>query len=182
VTSRTAAIRYARALFDVGLKEGLDLNALESELAGFAGLFPQHPQLEAVLLNPAVPVPRKRAAVVELTKALALSAPIGKLAILLAERDRLGLVPDLLAAYRQRLMDHQNVVRAAVTTAEPLSEGRATQVQQALAKATGRTVTLSTAVDPSIIGGLVARVGGTVYDASVTNQLRRMKERLAANV
>ena len=182
MTSRTAAIRYARALFDVGLKEGLDLNAIESEVAGFAGIFRQHPQLEAILLNPAVPVPRKRAAVVELTKALNLSSVVAKLAILLAERDRLVVLPDLVAAFRERLMDHQKVVRADVTTSEPMAADRAAKVQQALAKATGRTVRLTTAVDPSIIGGLVARVGGTVYDASVTNQLRRMKERLAQNV
>ena len=182
MTSRTAAIRYARALFDVGLKEGLDLNAIESEVAGFAGILRQHPQLEAILLNPAVPAPRKRAAVVELTKALNLSSVVAKLAILLAERDRLVVLPDLVAAFRERLMDHQKVVRADVTTSEPMAADRAAKVQQALAKATGRTVRLTTAVDPSIIGGLVARVGGTVYDASVTNQLRRMKERLAQNV
>lgn len=182
MTSRTAAIRYARALFEVGLKEGLDLSAIDSQLAAFAGLFQQHPNLAAVLLNPAVPVTRKRAAVVELTKSLSLSPVVAKLAILLAERDRLGLLPDLLEAYRQRLMDHQKVVRAKLTTAEPLSPDKAEQVEQALARATGRTVTMTTAVDPSIIGGLVARVGDTVYDASLTNQLRKMKERLAENI
>ena len=182
MTSRTAAIRYARALFDVGLKEGLDLTAIESELAGFTGLFRQHPQLEAVLLNPAVPVPRKRAAAVELAKTLKLAPVVAKLVILLAERDRLGLLPDLLEAYRQRLMDHQKVVRAKLTTAEPLSQGQAAEVEQALARVTGRTVTMTTTVDPSIIGGLVARVGSTVYDASLTNQLRKMKERLAENI
>ena len=67
MTNKTAAIRYARALLDVALKEQADLEQIESELAAFVDLFTQHPALEKVLLNPAVPVPRKRAAVAELT-------------------------------------------------------------------------------------------------------------------
>jgi F-type H+-transporting ATPase subunit delta len=98
--------------------------------------------------------------------------------VLLAERDRLVLLPDLLAAYRERLLDHQHVVRADVTTASPLSADRAQAIQSGLARVTGRTVMLSTHVDPSIIGGVVARVGSTVYDGSVTRQLEKMKERL----
>jgi F-type H+-transporting ATPase subunit delta len=131
-----------------------------------------------VLLNPAVPVPRKRAAVVELTEQAKASPILSKLLVLLAERDRLVLLPDLLAAYRERLLDYQHVVRADVTTASPLAPERAQAIQNGLARVTGRTVILSTHVDPSIIGGVVARVGSTVYDGSVTRQLEKMKERL----
>ncbi len=63
MTSRTAANRYARALFDVALNEKVNLDEIEAQLAGFVDLFARYPLLEKVLLNPAVPVPRKRAAV-----------------------------------------------------------------------------------------------------------------------
>jgi F-type H+-transporting ATPase subunit delta len=107
------------------------------------------------------------------------SPPIlSKLLLLLAERDRLVLLPDVLAAYRDRLMDYRKVVRAEVTTAAPIDATRVQQIQNSLAQATGRTVTIATKTDPAIIGGLVARVGSTVYDASVIRQLERMKERL----
>ena len=178
MTSRTAATRYARALFDVALKEKVNLDEIEAQVAAFVELFKQHPLLEKVLLNPAVPTPRKSAAVSELLKHMTVTPVVGKLFMLLAERDRLMLLPELLEAYRLRLMDHQHVVRAEVTTATALSAERAGTIEQGLAKATGRRVLLSTLVDPAIIGGLVTRIGGTVYDGSLTGQLARMKEKL----
>jgi len=182
VTNKTAALRYARALLEVGIKEQADLEGLERDLAAFVGLLSDHPPLAKVLLNPAVPVPRKRAAVVELTTRMQPAPIVGKLLVLLAERDRLVLLPDLLASYRDRLLAHRNVVRAELTTATPLDGSRAAAIEQQLARATGRTVTLQTRTDPAIIGGVVARIGSTVYDGSVTRQLERMKERLTEGV
>jgi F-type H+-transporting ATPase subunit delta len=182
VTNRTAANRYARALIDVGVKEKADLQQIERDLAGFVDLFKQHPTLEKVMLNPAVPVPRKGAAVGELAARVQTSPMVTKLLALLAERDRLVLLPDLLDAYRERLLDHQKVVRAQVTTATALGTDRAQAIEQKLAQVTGRTVTLDTKIDPSIIGGVVARIGSTVYDGSVTRQLEKMKQRLVESV
>ena len=182
MTNKTAALRYARALLDVGIKERADLAGIERDLAAFAGLLTDHPTLGKVLLNPAVPVPRKRAAVVELTTRMNPAPIVGKLLALLAERDRLVLLPDLLASYRDRLMDHQNVVRAELTTAAPLDDQRSAQIQQQLARATGRTVTLQTRTDPALIGGIVARIGSTVYDGSITRQLEKLKARLTEGV
>jgi F-type H+-transporting ATPase subunit delta len=135
-----------------------------------------------VLLNPAIPVPRKRAAAAELTARLRTSPVLAKLIALLAERDRLVLLPELLAAYRERLLDHQKIVRAIVTTAIPLGADRARAIEHGLAQLTGRTVTLAANVDPSIIGGVVARIGSTVYDGSVATQLQKMKRRLVESV
>ena len=182
MTNKSASNRYARALLDVAIHEKADLDVIDRDLAEFAGLFTEHPTLAKVLLNPAVPVPRKRAVVAEL---LARSTPhpiLAKLLALLADRDRLVLVPDLLASYRDRLLDHRKVVRAEVTTASELPPGRAEAIEQRLAQATGRTVTLTTRTDPSIIGGVVARIGSTVYDGSVTRQLEKMRERLAEGI
>ena len=160
------------------MKEQADLEGLERDLAAFSALLSEHPALAKVLLNPAVPVPRKRAAVVELTAQMSPAPIVGKLLVLLAERDRLVLLPDLLASYRDRLLAHRNVVRAELTTATPLDSSRAAAIEQQLARATGRTVTLQTRTDPGIIGGVVARIGSTVYDGSVTRQLERIKDRL----
>jgi F-type H+-transporting ATPase subunit delta len=179
VTNKTAAIRYARAVLDVAVKEKNDLEQVERELREFAGLFKQYPLLEKVLLNPAVPVPRKRAAVADLLAQAKFSPIVSKLLALLADRDRLVLVPDLLSAYSDRLLDYRHVVRAEVTTATPIDAGRTQAIQHSLAVLTGRTVTMSTKVDPRIIGGLVARIGSTVYDASVVRQLERLKEQIS---
>ena len=75
-------------------------------------------------------------------------------------------------------MDHRHVVRAEVTTATPIDAARVAAIQRSLAEVTGRTVTMATKVDPAIVGGLVARIGSTVYDGSVTRQLERMREQL----
>ena len=178
MTNKTAALRYARALLDVGIKEQADLEGLERDLAAFVDLLSAHPTLAKVLLNPAVPVPRKRAAVVDLMARMQPAPMVGKLLVMLAERDRLVLLPDLLASYRDRLLEHRNVVRAELTTATPLEGPRAAAIEQQLARATGRTVTLQTRTDPAIIGGVIARIGSTVYDGSVTRQLEKIKERL----
>jgi len=71
------------------------------------------------------------------------------------------------------------VVRAEITTATPLSADRAAQLRQRLAAATGRAVTMTTKVDASIIGGVITRIGRTVYDGSVAAQLAKFKDRLA---
>ena len=77
-------------------------------------------------------------------------------------------------------MEHANVVRAEVVTAVDLTRDRMAALQQGLAQATGRQVQLESRVDPSIIGGAITRIGSTVYDGSVTRQLEKMKEALAA--
>jgi F-type H+-transporting ATPase subunit delta len=182
MTNKTAATRYARAILDVAVKEKADLEQIEQELGEFAALLDAEPLLKKVLLNPAVPVPRKRTAVVELMKLAKVSPIVSKLFVLLAERDRLVLLPDLVDSYRDRLADYRGIVRAEVTSALPLAAERVQQIQKSLADVTGRSVTLQTRVDPAIVGGLVAKVGSVVYDASVARQLEKLRERLLANV
>jgi F-type H+-transporting ATPase subunit delta len=178
MTSRAIAIRYARALFDVALKEG-DLQQVERDLSAFGQLVADHPDLSRVLANPAIPMARKRAVVEQLiVRTGALSPTVAKLLLLMADRDRLALVGDVAAAYRARLMDHANIVRAEVTTAAALPADRVSALQQGLVRATGRQVQLENRVDPGIIGGAVTRIGSTVYDGSITTQLARLKERL----
>jgi F-type H+-transporting ATPase subunit delta len=184
MTNRTAANRYARALLDVAIKEAEPgrvneiVQQIERQLAEFTRLFEQYPELGRVLLNPAIPAPRKRAAVAELTVRGAVTPVLAKLLVLLAQRDRLVLLPDLLAAYRERLLQYLKIVRAEVTTAVALPVERARAVEQRLAGVTGQTVTLETRVDPSIIGGVVARIGSIVYDGSITRQLEKMRQQL----
>lgn len=178
MSNQASANRYAKALLDVAIKEADPVQA-EKDLATLADLFARHDDLRRSLTNPAVPVQSKRAVLEQLVDRTKVLAPVAKLVLLLANRDRLDLLADLLTAYRERLMDHQQVVRAEVVTAVPLDGGRATELQHTLARLTGRTVRLTTRVDPAVVGGLVARVGSVVYDGSIATQLSRMKERLA---
>ena len=180
MTSRGSAMRYARALFDVVKKEG-DIQQAGRELAGFAQLVAGHEMLARTLANPAIPAQRKRAVIEQLLARVNPMSPVlSKLLLMLADRDRLVLLPEIATAYEARLMDEAQIVRAQVTTAVALPADRISQLQQGLMRATGRQVQLQTRVDPSIIGGAIARIGSTVYDGSVTTQLTKVKERLTA--
>jgi F-type H+-transporting ATPase subunit delta len=178
MTSRAAAIRYARALFDVAQKEG-DVQQAGRDLKEFAELVASNEALARALASPAVPVQKKRALVEALvTHAGSISPIVSKLLLLLADRDRLMLLPDIVASYEHRLMDQAKVVRGEVLTAIQLPVERLQSLQQSLSTATGRQVQLENRVDPSIIGGAIARIGSTVYDGSVTTQLEKLKQQL----
>jgi F-type H+-transporting ATPase subunit delta len=178
MSMRASAARYARALLDVAIKES-DPERAGHELASFVDLVAQHPDLQRVIANPVVPAADKRAVVAQLVERLQLSTPAAKLLLLLASRGRLPLLPDLLDVYRERLMEHEQIVRAEVTTAMPLSQERLAQLQQRLADATGRAVTMTARVDEAIIGGMITRIGSTVYDGSMAAQLAKFRDRLA---
>ena len=178
MTSRAAAARYARALLDVVLNERGNPEQVERELTQLVDVIAGNRELQSALVNPAVPVTGKRGVMQELSTRVGASSPLAKLMGLLADRDRLALLPDLLAVYRERLMDHLKVVRAEVTTAMPLDAAHVEKLQQKLAEVTGRRVTMTTKVDPAIIGGVVAKVGSTVYDGSVATHLETVKQKL----
>jgi F-type H+-transporting ATPase subunit delta len=177
MSMRASAARYAKALLDVAIKES-DPERAEQELATFVDLVRQNPELQRTLANPVVPAADKRAIAQHSLERLTPTTPSGKLVLLLASRGRLALLPDVLDVYRERLMELRNVLRAEVTTASPLSTERTAQLQQRLTTATGRVVTMTTKVDASIIGGVVTRIGSTVYDGSVATQLAKVKDRL----
>ena len=175
---RASAARYARALLDVTISES-DPVAAEKDLAGFVDLVQRHPDLQRTFANPVVSAAAKRAVVQQILDRSKPVAPVGKLLLLLASRGRLELVPDILDIYRERLMEHRQVIQAEVTTATPLSPERVSELQQRLAKITGRTVTMTTKVDQAIIGGVVTRIGSTVFDGSVATQLAKVRDRLS---
>jgi len=171
VTSGAAAGRYARALFDVVVAESsAKLDAAQSELQSFADLFSGKEALAAVAANPSIPVARKSALARALVdRAGAVTPAVGKLIVLL---------PGIARAFRARVMDYQKVIRGDVTTATPLPPDKLRALEQGLQLATGRTVVLESRVDPSIIGGVITRLGSTIYDGSVTTQLEKMKQAL----
>jgi F-type H+-transporting ATPase subunit delta len=180
MTSGAAAGRYARALFDVVVKDSpAKLDTAQSELQSFAEMFSKNEALAGIAGNPAIPVGKKAALAKALVARAGMTIPaVGKLMVLLAERDRLMLLPDIARVFRTRVMDYQKIVRGDVTTAIALPAGKLRALEAGLQHATGRTVVLESRVDPSIIGGVVTRLGSTVYDGSVTTQLQRMKQAL----
>lgn len=180
MTARMSALRYARALLDVALAEA-DPVVVEQEIAAAAELFKGHPALWKVMTNPAVPSPKKRAIVDTILPQLGVTPVVQKTLQMLASRDRVALLPEIVDAYSDRLMEHQKVVRARVTSAVPVAADRLKRLEQELAGITGRRVVMSAAVDPAILGGVVTQIGSTVWDGSVRRQLEKIRERLVAS-
>ena len=134
----------------------------------------------ACLTNPAIPAARKRAVVpsIELLSRASLQPTVGKLLLMLAERDRLVILPEVAGV--RRPTDGTSEGRAGQNRhRRRASPDRVTALAAGLTRATGRDVAAKRAVDPAIIGGAVARIGSTVYDGSVTRQLERLRETLA---
>jgi F-type H+-transporting ATPase subunit delta len=176
MTNRAVATPFARALFDVARHS--DPVRIGQELHGFVSLVEAHPDLLKVLVNRTIPPAAKANVLRELFKLQPVSDTLARLLILLAERDQLIILPEIATLYEQRLLDYLQVVRAEVTTAQPLSAEHHQALERGLAQATGRRVQMTTRVDPAILGGLVARIGSRVFDGSVARHLARVRERL----
>lgn len=175
---RTSANRYAKALFDVALEEKSDLAQVDRDLTSLVALLDSNTELQAAASRVGIPDAARKALMTAVAEKMAVAAPVRKVIALLAEKRKLNLLPDLAVAFRERLLAHQNVVRAEVTSAVPLSADKLTALEASLSRATGKKVDLSVAVDPELLGGIVARIGSTVYDGSVRTQLTKMRQQL----
>ena len=176
---RAISRRYAVALFDVLGPRG-DLDRAGRDLVAITGVVSGHAQLQKVLETPAVPPSKKRAIVDALLKDSDVMPEVRRLLLLLADSDRLTLLPEISQAFADRLMELRRVVPAEVVTAVPLEPADRDALAAALGRATGTQVTLTERVDPEIVGGLIARVGSLVFDGSLTRQVQRMREQLTA--
>jgi F-type H+-transporting ATPase subunit delta len=182
MSASSTARRYAAALFDVVRKYGSEERA-GRELSDIARLFSSHAELNRLLGSPAIPAVhqaqhrREDPGCRRRRRLPGRAADDGHA----GGTGWLAQLPEMAAAFSERLLDVQRVVRANVTTAVPLTDASRAALTGALAKATGKTVTITEKVDPAIVGGLVARVGSVVYDASVTRQLERIREKLTTS-
>jgi F-type H+-transporting ATPase subunit delta len=177
---RTSATRYARALFDVALRES-DPARIEQELDEIVGAIEGQPELRRALLHGAVPQTIRLNVVKALVEATSPQPPLAKLLLILAEKGRLELLPHLRDVYRERLLAHGNVVRAFVTSATALGDDKVRALEHSLSQLTGKRVQLEVAVDRDLIGGVVARIGSTVYDGSLRTQLQKLKQQLVTD-
>ena len=102
------------------------------------------------------------------------------LATLLLDRGRLAIAPEMANLFRDAALEELGIVVANVTTAVPIDKGAEAAIRQQLSKLVGKQVEIRAEVDESLIGGIVARIGDQLIDGSVSSQLRRLRDRLAA--
>jgi F-type H+-transporting ATPase subunit delta len=175
---RTSANRYAKALFDVAIAENNDLAQVDRDLQALVAMMHESPDLAQASGRSGVTEAARKSLMEAVADKMALSAPVKKLLVLLAESRKIDRVPDLAIAFRERLLAHQNIVRAEITSAVALSPEKTKALADRLGQVTGKQVDLSVTVDPDLLGGVVAKIGSTVYDGSVRTQLQRMRAEL----
>ncbi len=173
------ARRYAGAIFDIGLKQ----NTLDSTLADvqeIAKLFSNR-KLAYLLREPNIPVQRKETAIRQALASRVLPTSLN-LALLVVQRGLVDLMPNIASELNQLVLDHKNEAIAEVTTATQMDAKQQGLVQQALERMTGKTILMETRVQPSILGGVVARVGDQVIDGSVERRLKLLRQQLLTGV
>ncbi|MBX3216067.1 MAG: ATP synthase F1 subunit delta [Labilithrix sp.] len=174
------ARRYATALLEIG-SETQQLDALVDELQRAAQAYDLSADLRSALADPLVSVQAKHEIVKEVATRLALGQVTKNALALLVDRRRIKALPAIAQRLREMADDKRGVLRAEILTAMPLPEEYFTQLQQQLERVTGRRIALDRKLDPSLICGVVARVGDTVYDGSLIARLRKMKETMLPN-
>lgn len=171
-----AAQRYAKALLDVLYPAKAELGM--EQLEQFSSLLSSHSQMRQLLENPTIAAERRKSVFKEIADSLVYENIIRNFLNLLIERNRLDLLGEIVSAYRALLDEKLGLVRARVTTASPLDETQQQKLAAQLASATGKQVRVDLSVDASLIGGIVAQVGSTIYDGSIRQQLKAFKQRL----
>lgn len=174
------ARRWATALLEIGVESG-QLDKLVEEIQRTATVYEESAELRSSIANPLVPVHAKQEIVREIAGRLGLSQVARNALELLLHRRRLPALPGIAAHLREMADEKRGLLRAEVSTAMPLPEEYFTKLQAQLERITGRRVALDRKIDPSLISGVVARVGDTVYDGSLISRLRQMKEALVPN-
>lgn len=174
------ARRYATALLELGSETG-QLDALVDELQRAAQAYDVSAELRAAFDDPLVPPQAKKAILGEVVARIGASPTTKNALGLLLDRRRIRALPAIAARLRDMADLKRGILRAEVLTAMPLPEEYFGKLQQQLERITGRRVALDRKLDPSLICGVVVRVGDTVYDGSLVARLRQLKDSMLPN-
>lgn len=176
MAARGVAKRYAQAVFGLAQEQ----HNVEQWLADLTRLADaaNDPVVGGFFTDPNQPIKVKLESIQRLLPDLRSQEALN-LGRLLVTRRRFEILPELLEVYRDLMLEAQGIAIAQVTTAIELTSAEQQDVRERLAKIVGRTIELRTRVDPSIMGGLVARIGDQLIDGSVATQLRNLRTTLA---
>jgi len=171
------ARRYARAVF--GLADGPTAHAkLLEELRTLVAEITGNSELTHVLLTPIHPRTERKGVVHELAQRLGLSIEIRAAAEILVDENRLQILPAICDALQQLCDEEIGRVTARVISARPLDDAAQQEIRQALSRRVNADVAIEFAVDPELIGGVVARIGDVLLDGSIRTQLQQLEETL----
>lgn len=173
----TIARRYGTALADVVMKTG-ETDTVKAELKSWEELIAGNPDLLNAFRNPAIAHLNKERVLDSLIQKTRPSKTTSNFLRVLQRNSRLTELPEINEKFAAVLEERSGRVSAEVVSARELSEGQRAELKANLEKLTGKQVKLDFKIDESVIGGVVIRVGSTVYDGSVKTQLENLREQL----
>jgi len=165
---------YATALFDLAQEEGI-LDDVEAGLTQIATAANESEDFARFLRSPVIAAEDKARAVTEIMKSSGASATVSNFVRLVADNGRLFALLSMISVFRELAAKARGEVIAEVTSAEPLTSDQVSSLSETLKDKIGKTVTLNQHVDPSLIGGLVVKVGSRMIDSSLKTKLAAMK-------
>ena len=168
------AERYANALFELALDEKM-LPAVEKDLDRFAALVDENPDLGRLVRSPVFSADEQSRAIASVLEKAEIGGLVANLVKVTAANRRLFAVPDMITAFKRLAAKQRGEVAAEVTSAEPLSDKHVADLRAAFKASLGRDVTLVSHVDPSLIGGLIVKVGSRMVDGSLRTKLNSLK-------
>jgi F-type H+-transporting ATPase subunit delta len=171
------ARRYAKALFSLAVELGR-VEPWARTLEALREAVLTSPDLRDVLSNPMYSKDQRRAIVEKVAAALKLDPEPANLLFLLGDRNRLAYLAAVVDHFRELADHHLGRLRAKVTSAVKLDDGAAQAIADELSRKHGAQILLDRAIDPAILGGVVAQVGSLVYDGSVRTQLEDLRRQL----
>lgn len=175
--SSNIARRYARAFFEIGGEERRYEDDYQ-ELGRFSTVLRENKSLGEFLTNPIFDQHDKKAVVETLLRKIGISSLTANFLKLLVDKRRIGILSDIESCYRELMDDALKKVRVTVITAFPLTDGLSDRLKMGLEKLTGKKVEMTVLEDSSLLGGIVVRVGDTLYDGSIRTHLNRIRNLL----
>jgi F-type H+-transporting ATPase subunit delta len=171
------ARRYAKALFELA-KEAGKVAETGGELASMGDLVEGSPEFHDVLFRPLHPVAERKAALEGVAQRIGASQTVQSFFSLLVDQRRLVDFPAIRDEFDRLASEDAGLRRAEVVSAGALDDDQLERLRRALARRTGGEVEVSVRVDPSLLGGVIAKVGDLVFDGSLQTQLRQLRANL----
>jgi len=178
VSRAAIAVRYARAIFEIGVENGT-LPELVERISRFAKVYQDSAELRSVLDNPLIEAEKREAILRDVAQAVGLSGDGLNAVRLLASRHKLRALPDVAKKLGSLSDDKAGIVRAIVTTAMRLPESFYERLQRELETVTQRKIVIDRREDASLIGGVITRIGDNTIDGSVRGRLEEIQRSLA---
>jgi F-type H+-transporting ATPase subunit delta len=174
------ASRYARALVDVVLAPAsqLEPDRVREELLSFERALADSPELANALASPAITRPRKRAVIARLGQSLGVSGVAKNFLFVLIDHRRMADLTGIIAAFEKMVDERLGIMQVEVTSAQELKQPQQADLIRRLETMTGKKIALNLRTDSDLVGGLVVRLGSTVFDGSVRGQLEALGREL----